>query len=285
PGQLAAAVLLATAAAALLETVPHGLDDNVLPPLAGTLVLVAGIGVVAAGPALPLGALAVAAAVNLVVALAASAVRLLEPAGIAAAWVLGTVTLGLGTWRAYLLLWLFLGLGTAATRLRRQEKRRLGLEDEERRGAGHVLANGSVCLLGSALYGLSVGCSELAAAMVAGGLAAALADTLASEIGKAYGRTAYALPTLRRVAPGTEGAVSVPGTVAGAFGAALIAAMAAATGFLPTAWALPVALGGFLAMLIEGFLDRLGPATNHGTNLANTVLGVLLAYAIHLLVW
>lgn len=282
PSITAALVVLAILSAALLETVPHGLDDNVLPPLFGTLVLVAGVGIAARGPVVPLRAVAVAAAINLAVALIARAVRLLEPAGILAAWILGTVTLGFGTWRAYLLLWLFLGIGTAVTRLRRAEKRRLGLEDEARRGAGHVLANGSLCLLGSLLWGLSGGAAEPAAVLVAGGLAAALADTMASEIGKAWGGTAYALPGLHRVSPGTEGAVSVAGTLAGAAGAAIVAAAAVTTGFLSVAWALPLALGGFLAMLAEGFLDRLGPATNHGTNLANTVMGALSAYAMHL---
>jgi len=283
PWELAALVMLATVSAALLETVPHGLDDNVLPPLFGTLVLVMGLGVAAGGPVVPLRALAVAAALNLAVAVAAWIVRLLEPAGVLAAWVLGTVTLGFGTWRAYLLLWLFLGIGTAVTRLRRAEKQRMGLEDEQRRGAGHVLANGSLCLLGSLLYGLSGGSSDLAAALIAGGLAAALSDTMASEIGKAYGRTAYALPGLRKVPPGTEGAVSIAGTMAGAVGAMIVAGTAVGTGLVPVTWGLPLALGGFLAMLFEGFLDRLGPASNHGTNLANTVMGALLAYAIHLI--
>jgi len=282
PRELAGLVIVATAAAGLLETVPHGLDDNVLPPLLGTFVLLVGSQLAVSGLDLPLRALAVAAGINLVIAVAARTVRLLEPSGVIAAWVLGTVTLGFGTWKAYLLLWLFLGIGTAVTRLRGVEKRRLGLEDERRRDAGHVLANGSLCLLGSLLYGLSGGSADLAAVLMAGGLAAALSDTMASEIGKAWGRTAYALPSFRKVSPGTEGAVSIAGTLAGAVGAVIIAGAAAGTGLLPPAWGLPLALGGFLAMLFEGFLDRLGPASNHGTNLANTVLGALLAYAIHL---
>jgi len=277
-----AAVILATLAAAVLESVPHGLDDNVLPPLFGTLVFLACWPRDLTGPpeaAAVLAPLALAAAVNLAIAAAAWAVRLLDRGGIAAAWVLGTVALGLGSWRTYLLLWIFLAAGTAVTRLHREEKRRRGLEDEARRGAGHVLANGSLCLLGSLVWGLG-GHGEIAGMLVAAGLAAALSDTAASEIGKAWGRTAYALPAFRRVPPGTEGAVSVAGTLAGAAGAAVVAATAVGTGFLPRPWLLPVALGGFFAMLLEGFLDRLGPATNHGTNLANTVIGALLAWTL-----
>jgi len=284
PEVLAVPLVVATLAAALLETVPHGLDDNVLPPLFGTLVLLAASGMPLPDLDVDMNLLGMAAALNFAIAVVARLVRLLEPGGVIAAWILGTVTLGLGSWKAYLLLWLFLAIGTLVTRLRRAEKRRLGLEDEKRRGAGHVLANGSLCLLGSLLYGFSGGSSDLAALLIAGGLAAALSDTMASEVGKAWGRNAYALPSFRKVPPGTEGAVSLAGTLAGAAGAVIITAAAVGSGLLSPAWFLPLALGGFLAMLLEGLLDGLGPASNHGTNLANTVLGALLAYAIRILV-
>ena len=48
-------------------------------------------------------------------------------------------------------------------------------------------------------------------------LATKLSDTCGSEIGKAYGKTAYLVTTWKVVPRGTEGAVSVEGTVAGAF--------------------------------------------------------------------
>jgi uncharacterized protein (TIGR00297 family) len=47
-----------------------------------------------------------------------------------------------------------------------------------------------------------------------------LSDTVSSEIGKAYGRTTYLITTMSRVPAGTEGAVSLEGTLAGV-GAAL----------------------------------------------------------------
>ncbi len=273
-------VLLGVLLAAGLESLPHGLDDNVLPPLAGALVLAVALSGGAPAPGLTplLRPLALAAGINLAIALAAAAVRLLERWGIVAAWLLGTVTLGFGGSKAYLLLWIFLAAGTVLTRIRRAEKRRKGLEDERRRGLAHVVANGTLCFAGSLLFGLTG--STAAAALVAAGLAAALADTAASEIGKAFGRRTWALPSLRPVAPGTEGAVSIPGTLAGLAGAATIAGAATATGFLPAALLLSVTLAGFAAMLAEGLLPKLGPVTNTGTNLANTVIAALLVRAL-----
>ena len=48
------------------------------------------------------------------------------------------------------------------------------------------------------------------AALAAGG-----SDTIASEIGKAWGRRTFLFPSFRRVAPGTSGAISLEGTAAG----------------------------------------------------------------------
>lgn len=283
-----AAVGMAVLAAAILESVPHGLDDNVLPPLFGTYVLLTAY---AAHGMLPgqlwspavVETLLIAGLVNAAIAVASLWIGLLEPVGVAAAWALGFVTWGFGSWKAYLLLWIFLAVGTIVTRFRRGTKRALGLEDETRRGVRHVAANGAVCFLGSGLYWLTGG-APAAAAMVAAGLAAALADTMASEVGKALGRSAYSLPSLQPVPPGTDGAVSAAGTTAGLIGAGLVAVPAAALGFIDPGWLAPVLLGGFLAMLAEGFLPRLGPHSNEGTNLANTVIAVLLALLIRLVI-
>lgn len=64
----------------------------------------------------------------------------------------------------------------------------------------------------------------------AASFASKLADTTSSEIGKAYGRTTYLITTLQRVPRGTEGAVSLEGTAAGAAAAAGLGGIAYALG-------------------------------------------------------
>lgn len=57
-----------------------------------------------------------------------------------------------------------------------------------------------------------------------------LSDTVSSEVGKAYGRTTYLVTTLERVPRGTEGAVSLEGTLAGMAAALAFSAVALAAG-------------------------------------------------------
>ena len=70
-------------------------------------------------------------------------------------------------------------------------------------------ATGLACAIASTQSEvLGISSSLLIVAYVAS-LATKLADTFASEIGKAYGKTTFLITTFKRVEPGTEGAVSL----------------------------------------------------------------------------
>ncbi|MFB6250039.1 MAG: DUF92 domain-containing protein [Salinibacter sp.] len=136
--------------------------------------------------------------------------------------------------------------------------------DPSRRTLRQVLANGAVawgCLLAAAL--LPPGALAERAACYAGfggALAAAAADTWATEIGIRYAGRPYSLRHLGRVARGTSGAVTFGGTVAALGGAATVAAGAGAT--IPPAFGAPSsvwAIGG--AGLAGMGLDSLAGAT------------------------
>ena len=97
---------------------------------------------------------------------------------------------------------------------------------EGRRDAGQVLANGgaaAACLL-LPLVGFPQGFLLFLAA-----LAAANADTWATEIGSALGGQPYDIRTGQKAPAGTSGAVSLPGTAAALAGAALLGAFAGST--------------------------------------------------------
>jgi uncharacterized protein (TIGR00297 family) len=132
-----------------------------------------------------------------------------------------------------------LALTSVATRLGRGKKERLGVaEKAQGRSAAQVAANLGVAALVSCevaqswlidrhwfpLVGPAAGL--LFAPMLAA-LAEAAADTVSSEIGQVLGGRPRMITTLRRVDPGTDGAVSVAGTLAGVVAAGVVAAAGA----------------------------------------------------------
>lgn len=127
-------------------------------------------------------------------------------------------------------------LAFAATRMGREKKERLGAaEARQGRGAAQVAANLGLAALVSSEFAQSwfadKGWFAHAAAgappLLVAGLAAmaeAAADTVSSEIGQVFGGRPRLLTTLRSVEPGTDGAVSAAGTLAGIAAAAIVAA-------------------------------------------------------------
>jgi uncharacterized protein (TIGR00297 family) len=162
------------------------------------------------------------------VAVAARRLGSLTTSGAWAATLLGAVTTAAGWGFAWALIAWFV-VSSALTRWGRAVKRARSesvLSDERGRTAVQVLANGALfalCALGSSLTQ-----SFLLGAMAFGALAAAAADTWATEIGLRWGATPRHLLTMREVAPGTSGGVSLVGFIGAALGAAFVALLAGA---------------------------------------------------------
>jgi uncharacterized protein (TIGR00297 family) len=269
--------------AALLESVPHGLDDNVLPVLAvPALVHLAGSNI-----PFETGGVLAALAVNLACAAAALATRAMRPGGVAAASLLGVAVWLAGGWEWFLVLLAFLLLGSAATWLGYRRKHAVGLAEAEggRRGAAEVIGKGGL-LLAFATTAVAYGHFSQTGAVqwvVVAILAAATADTLGTEIGSLYGRRAWTLWPLRQAPPGTPGAVSVPGLLAALGGAAMMTAIGGGLGLLFAVhpWRLGLVCTGaaFVATMVESLLPRLGETSHLGKNLAVTLLAPLLVLA------
>lgn len=112
-------------------------------------------------------------------------------------------------------------------------------------------------------------------------LAEATADTVSSEIGQAFGGTPFMLTTLRRVPPGTDGAISLYGTIAGIAAAAIIAATGApALGMSPAECAVAFGAGVtglFFDSLLGATLERRGYLGNDLVNFTSTAFAAALA--------
>ena len=218
--------------------------------------------------------------------------NLLTAEGSAGAFAMGLVIGILGGLEWVIVLLIFMLSSFAATRYRFEAKRAMGQQEGNRgeRGLSNVVANGLVACIAAASHPWL---GDKAAILFLAAVAAAASDTLASELGVLYPK-AYLITNGKRVAPGTNGGVSLGGSV----WALVAAAYTALVGCLVFSWtgelemtllavAIPT-LAGFAGCQIDsvfgatletrGFLSKL---TN---NLASIALATALAAAVVLLV-
>lgn len=178
----------------------------------------------------PLSNFDIGAIVSSAIALAAYRTRSLDGAGAFAAFAVGTATYGaLGLPGAAILL-AFFSTSVALSRVGRARKRAL-LVDVGKTGprdAAQVFANGGIAAV-CALLALWV--DPRFAFAFAGALAAATADTWGTEIGTLARARPRSIVTLRPVAAGLSGGVTLPGTLAEVAGALLIAGVTSTIGF------------------------------------------------------
>jgi uncharacterized protein (TIGR00297 family) len=183
--------------------------------------------------------------------------------------------------RGFAVLALFVVGGSLLTRLGYGRKRRSGTAEagEGRRGARNALANAGVAVLCALLAALTP-FDTFAAAFVAS-LGAAFADTAESEVGQLYASAPRLISTMRRVPPGTDGAVSLPGTLAGLVAATLTATLGLALGLVEGAASmLLVALAAFLGTVVDSLVGALAPRVgNELTNVLCTLVAAALALA------
>jgi uncharacterized protein (TIGR00297 family) len=257
PWLLMAAV--ATTAAALVETIPVRLDDNVSVSATAALVF-ASLHVSSASVWLlnsddTLRRAMIGLGLNIAVALAGWAARTVSWSGVVAGILIGTVIYACGGAGAWLLLLLGFACAALTSRVGYRRKLQLGIAEERggRRGAGNAIANTGFAAGAALLAVISPYRVEALLAMAAA-LAAGSSDTVASEIGKAFGRRTFLVVGLKPVPPGTSGALSLEGTAAGVAAAAVLALVAVYVGVIPRAFLLPVVAAATASSLIESAL-------------------------------
>lgn len=276
---------------ALVETLPTTLDDNLTVPLTGavalTLLAQADFAALLAAPGLG-RRLLLGLAVNSVVALGAKLAGSIDVPGALSAIFIGTVITGTLGLRGFALMAAFFVVGSLVTRLGYRVKAARGIAQERggARGWRNAWANGGVPALLALMAAAAPSDIQLLCLLAyAAAVATAAADTCSSEIGKAYGRRTFLITTLRPVPPGTEGAVSLEGTLGGLLGAALVGGLGAALGLYPWLAAVLIAVAGLLGSLAESVLgtvaERKGWLDNDLLNALNTALGA--AFVVFLL--
>jgi uncharacterized protein (TIGR00297 family) len=172
----------------------------------------------------------------------------------------------------------------SATKFGRARKEQLGVAEEKTgRNAAQVAANLGVAGLAAATALSHPLPGQFYAVMVTAALAEATSDTLASELGEILGGTPFLLTTLRRVAPGSDGAVSLAGTVAGVSGAALVVLVAFFSLRLSPGPALCAGLGAIAGLFFDSLLgataERWGWLNNDAVNSLSTLAASGIALA------
>jgi uncharacterized protein (TIGR00297 family) len=155
-------------------------------------------------------------------------------------------------------------------------KQRLGVaEGRHGRRASQVLANlaaATACLL-PALRFPQVSELLLVGAMAA--LAEAAADTVSSEIGQATARSAYMITDFSDVPIGTNGAISVEGTIAGCVAASIMSWVSAVSGLVDWRWTFVIAFAGIAGMFLDSIMgatwENSGKMGNDSVNFVSTV--------------
>ncbi|XP_019153931.1 PREDICTED: protein VTE6, chloroplastic [Ipomoea nil] len=213
----------------------------------------------------------------------------LSLSGIGAAFLLGVLT-----WRAFgpsgfLLVATYFVIGTAATKVKMAQKEAQGVAEKRkgRRGPGSVIGSSAAGCVFAFLRINGVGGDAFSQLWDLGFVASfctKLSDTVASEIGKAYGKTTYLITTFKVVPRGTEGAVSVEGTFAGLLASILLAFVGCIMGQINR----PEAAICVVASQIANFGESLIGATvqekegfrwlnNDAVNIINISMGSILA--------
>jgi uncharacterized protein (TIGR00297 family) len=149
-------------------------------------------------------------------------------------------------------------LTVITTRWGYRRKQRLGVAERKRgRTASQIGANlGAATLCALPLIWFPE-LSELLLVGAMAGLAEAAADTVSSELGQATARSAYMITDFRDVPVGTNGAISVEGTLAGCVAATIVSWVSAASGVVDWHWTPVIAFAGIGGM----FLDSIVGAT------------------------
>jgi uncharacterized protein (TIGR00297 family) len=245
--------LLATAA----ETLSYRGSDNLTVPLLGALGLF-----VVLNPATQ-QQFFLGEALAILITVAAFKIKSLDLSGAIAAFLIGTIVFGIGGWPFAIPLLAFFAGSSLLSRLpqRAGQIAKEIIAKNGRRDAAQVFANGlpPVLVVIASLFFKK----ESALLLYLGGVAAATADTWATEIGLLFGKQPRSILNGKVVMPGTSGGITFAGVLGAILGAALIvlAGWWSWRNFFDSEISLRVLTGVALAGVFAHFIDSLLGAT------------------------
>lgn len=216
--------------------------------------------------------------------------KLLTPAGIFHAWLLGVIIWGTLGWPGYLVVVFYFIVGSGVTRIGMKEKEAAGIAEKRSGARGPENVWGSALIAALCAVGVLI-IPDLKFLLCLGYVASfstKLSDTTASEVGKAYGKSTFLITTLQPVARGTEGAVSLEGTLAGIVGSVAIALVGWGVNLIDVLGIIFCVIAAFIATNLESVIgatlqSKYTWLTNEVVNIFNTLIGAVVAIILALI--
>lgn len=246
--------------------------------------------------------------------------KLLTVAGVIHAWILGVIVWGTLGWQGYTVVTFYFWVGSGVTRIGMAQKEAEGIAEKRSGARGPENVWGSaltatvcaiafwslacqsylqnilthflpVCASAGLIPLTSHASSSLLGLLLLGYVASfstKLADTCASEVGKAYGKRTFLITTLQPVARGTEGAVSLEGTLAGIIASIAIAGVGWGVSLMDFRGVMICAIAAFVGTNLESVIgatlqSKFSWLTNEVVNIFNTAIGASVAIALGLI--
>ena len=182
---------------------------------------------------------------------------LMTKGGWISAGVLGSILWGCLSWQGWSSVVIYLLFGSLVTKIGYKFKRQKGIAEKRggRRGPENVLGSAASGLFFALMIKFNFTNLIFYKIGFAASFAAKLADTFGSEIGKRFGRNTYLITSLRKVDRGTEGGISLEGTIASAIGSIFMSSIMIILSIITTYnQFMIVSISGFLATISESII-------------------------------
>ncbi|AMW26683.1 MULTISPECIES: TIGR00297 family protein [Oscillatoriales] len=220
--------------------------------------------------------------------------KLLTPSGIVHAWILGVLVWVSLQGPGYMVVGFYFVIGSSVTRIGMAEKEAAGIAEKRSGARGPENVWGSaltaalcaVGVLGLKWLMADSPITAIATPLLMLGYVASfstkLSDTCASEVGKAYGKRTFLITTMQPVPRGTEGAISLEGTVAGVVASLAMAMVGWSVGLIDAIGLLWCIIAAFIATNLESLIGATWQGqvewlTNEVVNFINTLIGAIVA--------
>jgi uncharacterized protein (TIGR00297 family) len=179
-------------------------------------------------------------------------------------------------------------LTVISTAWRYKRKQRLGIAERKKgRKASQVLANlgaATICVVPVIWFPQL---QDILLVAAAAALAEAAADTVSSELGQATARSAYMITDFRDVPIGTNGAISLEGTLSGCVAASIVAWVSAVVGLVEWHWTPTIAFAAIGGMFLDSIMgatwERSGKVGNDAVNFISTIFAADVALLVALI--